>query len=199
MGGTGSKPEEVQKNKFKRVATGTSNVLNVANTAKENREQFDENMKKESFMDAVFAFEDLFVENAVPEETQTKIKDLEDLFQKLNKEIDKDFDKFREEILAKQADSLKKINLNNEQIDEVLNLSNEIIKLLGNKGSSLIVPIKDKDGKVSSVLTSSKISDPIESRAKKEEYLKKIGVRENEIDKFYQDKKILEDYQRKFE
>ena len=199
MGGTGSKPEEVQKNKFKRVATGTSNVLNVANTAKENREQFDENMKKESFMDAAFAFEDLFVENAVPEETQTKIKDLEDLFQKLNKEIDKDFDKFREEILAKQADSLKKINLNNEQIDEVLNLSNEIIKLLGNKGSSLIVPIKDKDGKVSSVLTSSKISDPIESRAKKEEYLKKIGVRENEIDKFYQDKKILEDYQRKFE
>jgi predicted nucleotidyltransferase component of viral defense system len=199
MGGTGSKPEEVQKNKFKRVATGTSNVLNVANTAKENREQFDENMKKESFMDAAFAFEDLFVENAVPEETQTKIKDLEDLFQKLNKEIDKDFDKFREEILAKQADSLKKINLNNEQIDEVLNLSNEIIKLLGNKGSSLIVPIKDKDGKVSSVLTSSKISDPIESRAKKEEYLKKIGVRENEIDKFYQDKKTLEDYQRKFE
>jgi len=194
MGGTGSKPEEGKKNTLKRLATGTSNVLNVANTAKENKEQFDENMKKESFMNAAFAFEDLFVENAVPEETQTEIKDLEDLFQKLNKEIDKDFDKFREELLAKQADSLKKINLNSEQIEQVLKLSNEIIKLLGNKGSSLIVPVKDKDGKVASVLTSSKISDPIESRGKKEEYLKNIGVSVDEIDEFYKNKKTLEDY-----
>jgi predicted nucleotidyltransferase component of viral defense system len=194
MGGTGSKPEEGKKNTFKRLATGTSNVLDVANTAKENREQFNQNMKKGSFMDAAFAFEDLFVEKAVPGETTEEIKDLEDLFQKLDKEIKKDFDKFREEILAKQAESLKRINLNSEQIEQVLKLSNEIIKLLGNKGSSLIVPVKDKDGNVTSVLTSSKLSDPIETRAKKEEYLKKIGVTENEIENFYENKKTLEDY-----
>ncbi len=194
MGGTGSKPEEGKTPKLDQVAMGTSNVLKAANRAKENKEQFDKIVENDAAFSALEAFEDLFVKKAVPEETQTDIEDLEDLFQKLNKEIDKDFDNFREEILAKQAESLKKINLNSEQIDQVLELSNEIIKLLGNKGSSLIVPVKDKDGKVSSVLTSSKLSEPIESRAKKEEYLKKIGVTENEIENFYENKKTLEDY-----
>jgi len=189
MGGTGSKPDEENPNfEFDQVAMRTSKVLNKAN-----KKRLDTIKKNDAASSALVAFEDMFLEN-ISEETQTEIEDLEDLFQKLNKEIDKDFDNFREEILAKQADSLKRINLNSEQIDQVLELSNEIIKLLGNKGSSLIVPVKDKDGKVSSVLTSSKLSDRIESKAKKEEYLKKIGVPEYEIDKFYENKKILEDY-----
>ena len=193
MGGTGSKPEEGKTPKLDQVAMRTSKVLKKKAGAEE-RVMLNKLQDSSAAMDAAFAFEDLFVEKAVPEETQTDIEDLEDLFKKLNKEIDKDFDNFREEILAKQAESLKRINLNSEQIDQVLELSNEIIKLLGNKGSSLIVPVKDKDGKVSSVLTSSKLSDPIESRAKKEEYLKEIGVTEKEIYEFYENKKTLEDY-----
>ena len=181
MGGIGSKPEE-------------GKTPNLDQVAKENKEQFDKIVKNNAAFSALEAFEESFLEKTIPEETQTDIEDLEDLFQKLNKEIDKDFNNFRKEILAKQAESLKKINLNSEQIDQVLELSNEIIKLLGNKGSSLIVPIKDKDGKVSCVLTSSKLSDPIESKAKKDEYLKKIGVTENEIEDFYENKKTLEDY-----
>lgn len=194
MGGTGSKPEEGKNPKLDQVAMGTSNVLKAANRAKENKEQFDEIVKNNAAFSALEAFEESFLEKAIPEETQTDIEDLEDLFKKLNKEIDKDFDNFRKEILAKQAESLNKINLNSEQIDQILELSNEIIKLLGNKGSSLIVPVKDKDGKVSSVLTSSKLSDRIKSRAKKEEYLKEIGVTEKEIYEFYENKKTLEDY-----
>ena len=193
MGGTGSKPEEGKTPKLDQVAMGTSKVLKKKAGAEE-RVMLNKLQGSSAAMDAALAFEDLFVEKAVPEETQTDIEDLEDLFKKLNKEIDKDFNNFRKEILAKQAESLKKINLNSEQIDQVLELSNEIIKLLGNKGSSLIVPVKDKDGKVSSVLTSYKLSDRIESRAKKEEYLKKIGVTENEIYEFYENKKTLEDY-----
>lgn len=193
MGGTGSKPDEGQTPKLDQVAMRTSNVLKKKAGAEE-RVMLNKLQDSSAAMDAAFAFEDLFVEKAVPEETQTDIEDLEDLFKKLNKEIDKDFDNFREEILAKQAESLKRINLNSEQIDQILKLSNEIIKLLGNKGSSLIVPVKDKDGKVSSVLTSSKLSDPIESRAKKEEYLKENGVTEKEIYEFYENKKTLEDY-----
>jgi hypothetical protein len=193
MGGTGSKPDEKKITNFDQVVMGTSNVLKKKAGAEE-RVMLNKLQDSSAAMDAAFAFEDLFVEKAVPEKTQTDIEDLEDLFKKLNKEIDKDFDNFREEILAKQAESLKRINLNSEQIDQVLELSNEIIKLLGNKGSSLIVPVKDKDGKVSSVLTSSKLSEPIESRAKKEEYLKEIGVGVDEIDEFYKNKKTLEDY-----
>ena len=193
MGGTSSKPEEEKTPKFDQVAMGTSNVLKAANRAKD-KKQFDKIVENDAAFSALEAFEESFLKKAIPEETQTDIEDLEDLFQKLNKEIDKDFDNFREEILAKQAESLNRINLNSEQIVQVLELSNEIIKLLGNKGSSLIVPVKDKDGKVSCVLTSSKLSDPIESRAKKDEYLKKIGVTENEIENFYENKKTLEDY-----
>ena len=73
------------------------------------------------------------LEKIILEETQTDIEDLEDLFQKLNKDIDKDFNNFRKEILAKQAESLKKINLNSAQIDQVLELSKLSYKLLGNK------------------------------------------------------------------
>jgi hypothetical protein len=193
MGGTGSKPDEKKITNFDQVVMGTSNVLKKKAGAEE-RVMLNKLQDSSAAMDAAFAFEDLFVEKAVPEKTQTDIEDLEDLFKKLNKEIDKDFDNFREEILAKQAESLKRINLNSEQIDQVLKLSNEIIKLLGNKGSSLIVPVKDENGKVSSVLTSSKLSEPIESRAKKEEYLKEIGVGVDEIDEFYKNKKTLEDY-----
>ena len=194
MGGTGSKPEEGKTPELDQVATGTSKVLKAANRAKENKEQLDKIVNNDAAFSALESFEESFLKNVVPEDTSKEIKDLEDLFQKLNKEIDKDFDNFREEILTQQAKSLKRINLNSEQIDQVLKLSNEIIKLLGNKGSSLIVPVKDKDGKVSSVLTSSKLSDTIESRGKKEEYLKNIGVGEKEIKNFYENKKKLEDY-----
>ena len=180
MGGTGSKPEG-------------ENEPDMAQVAKD-KKQFDKIVKNDAAFSALEAFEESFLKNVVPEDTSKEIKDLEDLFQKLNKEIDKDFDNFREEILTQQAESLKRINLNSEQIDQILKLSNEIIKLLGNKGSSLILPVKDKDGKVSSVLTSSKLSEPIESRAKKEEYLKEIGVTEKEIYEFYKNKKTLEDY-----
>ena len=63
----------------------------------------DKIVENDAAFSALEAFEESFLKKAIPEETQTDIEDLEDLFQKLNKEIDKDFDNFREEILAKQA------------------------------------------------------------------------------------------------
>lgn len=203
MGGTGSKSEDENKLGFDQVAMGTSNVLNLkSNPRAQERSMLREIQDNSAATEAASAFEGLFGEVKVPKGTQTEIKDLEDLFVKLQKEInddEQDFNKFKGQILEQQSKSLEKINLNNEEIKRVLELSNEIIKLLSNKGSSLIVPVKDGEGKVTSILTRPELSDPIESQMKKEEYLKKIGISESEIDKFYQDKKTLEDYQRKFE
>ncbi len=196
MGGTGSKPEGENKPDMGQVAMGTSKLLKEKAGAEE-RVMLNKIQDSRAATDAAIAFEGLFGEVKVPEVTQTEIKDLEDLFVKLQKEIDDDeqnFNKFKGEILEQQSKSLEKINLNNEEIKRVLELSNEIIKLLGNKGSSLIVPVKDREGKVTSILTRPELSDPIEFQMKKEEYLKKIGINEIEIEKFYENKKILEDY-----
>tara|TARA_B100002051_G_C16608986_1_gene572120 strand:- start:383 stop:985 length:603 start_codon:yes stop_codon:yes gene_type:complete len=196
MGGTGSKPEGENKPDMGQVAMGTSKLLKEKAGAEE-RVMLNKIQDSRAATDAAIAFEGLFGEVKVPEVTQTEIKDLEDLFVKLQKEIDDDeqnFNKFKGEILEQQSKSLEKINLNNEEIKRVLELSNEIIKLLGNKGSSLIVPVKDREGKVTSILTRPELSDPIEIQMKKEEYLKKIGINEIEIEKFYENKKILEDY-----
>lgn len=199
MGGGESKPG------FDQVAMGVSNVSNVAQGAKASVEadKAEISDKVSGNKAALGAASFLFQEGVqkkqnneikVPEETQVEIKNLQDLFQKIDKEIDKDFEQFKKDILEQQNKSLEKINLNKEEIERVLEISNEIIKLLGNKDSSSIIPVKGDDGKLVSMIASSKLSNDISIIRKKKEYLKKIGILEPEIDTFFNSQKVLENY-----
>ena len=206
MGGTGSKPGDENKPSLDQVAIRASNVLNSnINPRAQERAMLREIQERPTATKAASAFEGLFSEIKVPESTKPEIKNLEDLFQNLKKEIDDneiEFDNFKKQVLDQQAESLKKINLNNEEIKSILELSNEIMKLLGNQESSLLTPIKGKRGEVDSLFVSPKLwlltTDSFRG-LKRLEYLKKVGISESEINKFYQDKMTLGDYQRKFE
>jgi len=199
MGGTGSKSEDENKLGFDQVAMGTSNVLNLkSNPRAQERSMLREIQDNSVATEAASAFEGLLgeIKVKVPEATKPEIKNLEDLFKNLKKEIDDneiEFDNFKKKVLDQQAESLNKINLNNEEIKSILEISNEIMKLLGNQESSLLTPIKGKRGEVDSLFVSSKLSDSV-GGLKRREYLKKVGISESEIDKFYQNKKTLEDY-----